>query len=120
MTSCHQCYYEEKDDGYVQGNMKCNSTNVDGWTGFPTECPPFATQACFSSASKHFDYGREFKQLYKGCSAFELEDGRENGTISLPDDTGHISQYAFSKLACDKNNCNTDHEVTLSTIYNGF
>ena len=28
VTKCHQCYYEEKDNGYVQGNMKCNSTET--------------------------------------------------------------------------------------------
>jgi len=107
VTKCHQCYYEEKDNGYVQGNLKCNST--EALTDFSEACPPFATQACFSSASKHFDYGREFKQLYKGCSAFELVE-TEIDNISLPDDTGHISQYAFTKKTCDKDDCNVDHE----------
>lgn len=112
VSSCTTCAYEENDDGTVSGNKYC--TDADRAPEFAEKCPRYASQACFTGAAKHFDFGQEFSQVYKGCSLFAIngeEYGEEESQVSLPDDSGNMSKYSLTKTTCGKNNCNTEHKV---------
>jgi len=111
VEECITCYWEEQDNGNVSGNRKCDGP-VD--ESFSEPCPRYAQDGCFTGAAVHQDYGRDFRQIYKGCSAFKVnligdEHGEEKDMVSLPDDSGNIARYSLSKTSCGEPNCNTEH-----------
>lgn len=114
VNKCQTCYWEEQDNGNVSGNRRCEE-KTEG-EEFSKDCPRYARESCFAGAAKHIDFGKEFKQIYKGCSSFKLdmfndEDGEEENMISLPDDSGNMAQYSLTKKTCGDNDCNTEHKV---------
>jgi len=49
------------------------------------------------------DFGEVFRQIYKGCSTFNIENDEEFFT-DIGDDN-----YSVTKTTCQDDNCNTDH-----------
>lgn len=64
---CSQCYDRVHGDGSVEGNENCPNTPTKS-----VECPPWASQACFTSSGTHYVNGENRMDVYRGCSAFQL------------------------------------------------
>ena len=55
------------------------------------------------------DLGEVFRQIYKGCSTFNIENDEEYFT-DMGDGAGNTAAYSVTKTTCQDDNCNTDHK----------
>ena len=55
------------------------------------------------------DFGEVFRQIYKGCSTFDIENDEEYFT-DIGDGAGNTAAYSVTKTTCKDDNCNTEHK----------
>ena len=56
--------------------------------------------------NKHF--GKVFRQIYKGCSTFNIENDEEYVT-DIGDGAGNTAAYSVTKTTYQDDNCHTDN-----------
>merc|ERR1719334_2312814 len=103
---CYQCRYQEGEDGTVIGNKKCLEDDMPDERIF--DCPDYLSAGCYTGSAVHTYYGARVDEVYKGCSAFIIEDGEEKTNTTL-DNNG----YGITRTTCqqpiDGKPCNKEH-----------